>query len=106
MHNIYSPTISLFVLSIVMSLLILVDVFNLSFQNLRVFGCLCFSTKLNVTDKFAERAEKCILLGYSLEQKGYKLLSLDTNSVFVSRDVKFYESVLTRKRRQHWPYPI
>ena len=71
-----------------------------SFENLRVFGCLCFSTKLNKKDKFSKRAEKCILLGYSLEQKGYKLLSLDSNSVFVSRDVKFYESVFPFKMKQ------
>ncbi|KAL4580545.1 hypothetical protein LXL04_016743 [Taraxacum kok-saghyz] len=73
-----------------------------NFDNLRVFGCLCFSTKLNEKDKFAARAEKCIFLGYSLEQKGYKLLSLDSNSVFVSRDVKFYESVFPFKMKQVW----
>ena len=69
-----------------------------NFDNLRIFGCLCFSTKLNVHDKFSERAEKCVLLGYSLEQKGYTL-SLDSNSIFVSRDVKFYESVFPFKMK-------
>ncbi|XP_052626943.1 uncharacterized protein LOC128133515 [Lactuca sativa] len=67
------------------------------FDHLRVFGCLCFATKLNNHDKLSERAEKCVLLGYSSEKKGYKLLSLDTNSVFVSRDVKFYELVFSFK---------
>ena len=67
------------------------------FDHLRVFGCLCFSTKLNIHDKFSEKADKCILLGYSTEQKGYKLLNLNTKSVFVSRDVKFYESVFPFK---------
>ena len=28
------------------------------FENLRVFGCLCFSVKQNISDKFVERSEK------------------------------------------------
>ena len=32
-----------------------------------------------------------------LIKKGYKVLSLDSNLVFVSRDVKFYESVFPFK---------
>ncbi|XP_023772322.1 uncharacterized protein LOC111920980 [Lactuca sativa] len=68
-----------------------------SFDYLRVFGCLCFAVKPNVFDKLSERAEKCILLGYCSDKKAYKLLSLDTNSSFVSRDVKFYESFFPYK---------
>lgn len=68
-----------------------------SFDNLRVFVCLCFSTKLNNCDKFSSRTEKCIFLGYCLDKKGYKPLSLDSHSFFVSRDVKFYESVFPFK---------
>nr|KAJ0213000.1 hypothetical protein LSAT_V11C400157850 [Lactuca sativa] len=67
------------------------------FDRLRVFGCLCFATKLNNLDKFSERADKCVFLGYSSDKKGYKVLSLDSNLVFVSRDVKFYESVFPLK---------
>ena len=32
------------------------------FENLRVFGCLCFSVKQNISDKFVERSEKCIFI--------------------------------------------
>ncbi|XP_052622644.1 uncharacterized protein LOC111911314 [Lactuca sativa] len=39
------------------------------FDHLRVFGSLCFATKLNNLDKFSEHAEKCVLLGYSSEKK-------------------------------------
>ncbi|XP_052626898.1 uncharacterized protein LOC128133479 [Lactuca sativa] len=67
------------------------------FDKLRVFGCLCFATKLNNSDKFSERADKCIFLGYAFDKKGYKVLSLDTNLIFVSRDIKFYESVFPFK---------
>lgn len=68
-----------------------------SFDNLRVFGCLCFSTKLNNFDKFSSGAENFIFLRYSLDKKGYKLLSLDSHSFFVTRDVKFYEYVFPFK---------
>ncbi|XP_023756901.1 uncharacterized protein LOC111905437 [Lactuca sativa] len=67
------------------------------FDKLRVFGCLCFATKLNNSEKFSERADKCVFLGYSSDKKGYKVLSLDSNLIFVSRDVKFYESVFPFK---------
>ncbi|XP_055824434.1 uncharacterized protein LOC129892954 [Solanum dulcamara] len=43
-------------------------------------------------NKFDEKATACVLLGYPLQQKGYKLLSLDKRKVFVSRDVRFHES--------------
>ncbi|KAI3753423.1 hypothetical protein L2E82_25475 [Cichorium intybus] len=68
-----------------------------NFEFLRVFGCLCFATKLNNSDKFSSRSEKCVLIGFSNEKKGYKLLSLDDKSVFFSRDVRFYESVFPLK---------
>lgn len=68
-------------------------------DHLRVFGCLCFATRLNISDKFSERAEKSVLLGYFVDKKGYKLLSLDSGLVFCSRDVKFYENVFPFKMK-------
>ncbi|GKA23448.1 ribonuclease H-like domain-containing protein, partial [Tanacetum coccineum] len=46
-------------------------------NHLRVFGCLCFATILNNHDKFSSRAKKCVLIGYSYFEKGYKLFSLE-----------------------------
>ncbi|GJW89514.1 putative RNA-directed DNA polymerase [Tanacetum coccineum] len=70
---------------------------NLS--HLRSFGCLCFSTVLNNSDKFTSRSNKCVLLGYSSSKKAYKLFSLDNRNVVFSRDVKFYETVFPFKMR-------
>ncbi|XP_019241250.1 PREDICTED: uncharacterized protein LOC109221245 [Nicotiana attenuata] len=42
--------------------------------------------------RFDPKANPCVFLGYSLGQKGYKVLELDTRRVSVSRDVYFYEN--------------
>ncbi|GJT23280.1 retrovirus-related pol polyprotein from transposon TNT 1-94 [Tanacetum coccineum] len=65
-----------------------------TYDHLRVFGCLAMaSNPSRTTDKFAERGVPCLFIGYPLHQKGYKLYNLQTHSVFVSRDVVFYEHV-------------
>lgn len=54
------------------------------FDNIRVFGCLCFAAKLNVSNKFSKRSKKCVLIGYSNDKKkGYKLYSLDNRISFL-----------------------
>ncbi|KAJ0872693.1 putative RNA-directed DNA polymerase [Helianthus annuus] len=68
-------------------------------NHLKVFGCLCFHTVLNESDKLNSRAEKCVFIGYSLEKKGYKLFSLDSRSIIFSRDVKFYETIFPFKEQ-------
>ncbi|XP_071740926.1 uncharacterized protein [Rutidosis leptorrhynchoides] len=64
-----------------------------NFSHLRSFGCLCFATILNQTDKFSSRSLKCVFVGYSTSQKGYKLFDLENKCFIFSRDVKFYEHV-------------
>ncbi|GJW76284.1 putative RNA-directed DNA polymerase [Tanacetum coccineum] len=66
-------------------------------SHIRMFGCLCFATVLNNHDKLTNRSEKCVMMGYSSSQKGYRLYSLDRHQFLVSRDVKFFESIFPFK---------
>jgi hypothetical protein len=65
---------------------------KLDVLHLRVFGCIAYvhvpdekSSKLN------PKVEKCIFIGYSLEQKKYKCFNPSTQKLQVSRDVMFDE---------------
>lgn len=55
---------------------------------------MCFvSTLAHNRNKMAHRARKCVFIGMSTGVKGYTLYDIDTGQVFISRDVKFYESI-------------
>ncbi|XP_070049483.1 uncharacterized protein [Nicotiana tomentosiformis] len=62
-------------------------------DHLRVFGCLCYGSTLPRGDKFASRARRAVMIGYSKTQKRYKLFDLESNIFFVSRDVSFREDI-------------
>ena len=60
--------------------------------DLRIFGCTAF---VHIHDqhrsKLDLRSHKCIFLGYSSTQKGYRCYSPSLRKYFVSRDVTFFE---------------
>ena len=60
---------------------------------LKVFGCTCFVRDHRPSvGKLDPRAVKCIFVGYSSMQKGYKCWSPSERRLFVSMDVTFRES--------------
>ena len=66
---------------------------RLDSSHLKVFGCIAYvhipnerRTKLD-----PPKAEKCIFIGYSLQQKGYRCYNPSTRRMQVSRDVVFDE---------------
>ncbi|MCO5587551.1 hypothetical protein L7F22_041501 [Adiantum nelumboides] len=62
--------------------------------HLKVFGCIAYVHISNeLCKKLDSKAKKCMFVGYSNEQKGYKCYNPSTCELRVSRDVVFYELV-------------
>ena len=67
-------------------------------DELRTIGCLCFAHNVGENDKFAPRATKSVLLGYTYGLKGYKLYDIENKKIFHSRGVIFQETTFPFKR--------
>jgi len=49
--------------------------------------------------KFQPSALKGIFLGYATKSKGYKILNLDIQIVFINRDICFYGTIFPYKNK-------
>ena len=59
----------------------------------KIFGCVCYVHILGPgSDKLYPRSIKCVFLGYSRTQKGYRCYSPTLRHRFISADVTFDES--------------
>ena len=61
-------------------------------SHLKVFGCLAYvHIQDEMRSKLDPKVEKCVFIGYSLEQKGYCCYNPLMREIRVSRDVVFDE---------------
>ena len=58
----------------------------------RVFGCVCFVHIItHGQDRLSAKATKCVFLGYSRLQRGYRCYSLNINRYFIFADITFFK---------------
>jgi hypothetical protein len=63
-------------------------------SHLRMFGCIAYVHVLDEKrSKLDPKVDKCIFIGYSLKQKGYRCFNPSIRKLQVSRDVVFDEMV-------------
>ena len=65
-----------------------------SVAHLRVFGCLAYALVPKQRKKLDDKAVKCIFVGYSSENKGYRLYHPQSKHILVSHDVVFVEDAI------------
>ena len=61
-----------------------------SVGHLTVFGCITYAhIPAKTRKKLDDKVVRCVMIGYSLESKGYRLYNPIKHELFVSRDVTF-----------------
>ena len=64
-----------------------------NYKHLRIFGCTCYILKATSEySKLDAKAARCIFLGYSENQKGYRCYDWDAKKIRISRNVVFLEN--------------
>lgn len=74
---------------------------NPDISHLRTFGCQAWYKIKKPKAKFAPRAEKGIMVGYSSESKAYRIYNPITRKIILARDVTFDENVFPAKQWKH-----
>jgi hypothetical protein len=59
---------------------------------LKIFGCIAFVHEHKQIGKLEPRAIKCVFVGYSPTQKGYKCFDPNSKRLLVTMDVTFFEN--------------
>ncbi|KAL0399766.1 UNVERIFIED_CONTAM: hypothetical protein Sradi_2319900 [Sesamum radiatum] len=63
-------------------------------MNLRVFGCLCFVSKVpHDRNKFHNRNRKCLFVGHPYGKKGWRVYDIEIKKYLVSRDIVFHDDI-------------
>ena len=66
----------------------------------KVWGCLAYYKNIDPKRiKLGPRGIKCAFIGYASNRKAYRLLNLKSNVIIESRDVEFFEYLLTSDNR-------
>lgn len=82
-----------------------------SYNQLRIFGCLCFPNQIaTMPDKLSARSMSCVFLGYPSDHHGYRCLDLRTHRVITSHHVTFdetqfpfhFEQLQSRRQQRDW----
>ncbi|RVW79629.1 Retrovirus-related Pol polyprotein from transposon TNT 1-94 [Vitis vinifera] len=67
----------------------------------KVWGCLAYCKKTDPhKTKLGPKAIKCAFVGYASNSKAYKLLDLESNVIIESREVEFFENLLSDSNSQ------
>lgn len=61
---------------------------------IKVFLCLAYASKLSINrSKFDPRVRPCVIMGFPIGMKGYKLYGITKRKIFVSKDILFFEEL-------------
>ena len=72
------------------------------YTNLRAFVYLCYVSTLKAhRDKFSPRARASIFIVYPFGYKGYKLLDVKSQSILISRNLVFHETIFPFSKVDH-----
>ena len=70
----------------------------------KVFGCAAYALKPEQEQsKFSGKGERCVMLGYERNVKGYRLWNLEKGKLQISRDVQFDEHEFPCKKKPVYP---